>query len=165
MAVTPLASLDDLKARLEFELDDAKMEGLAQSALEDASTLVREYGVRTWDVNTAPPIAVMLTLKAAARFVNNPMALETARGADETNMWGSANASGVFLSPDEIELLREHRKTNKTLHSAPMQLWGAQPLRSPANLGQAPVDYGGKWFPLYAEGADCYFPYYPDEWG
>lgn len=166
----PLASLDDLKARLEFDLDDAKMEGLANAALVDASVLVREYGVDSWTATTAPPIAVMLTLKAAARFMNNPMSLETARGADETNMWGESNSKGVYLEPSEIELLREHRKTNKGLTSVSTTLWGRLPVPGqgvPYVLNQSPVSgYGsglGKLFPDYQPG-DTYNPIYPSDW-
>lgn len=161
----PLASLNDLRARLEFEIDAGDhLEKLAEASLEDASTLVREYGVRTWTAGTAPPIAVMLTLKAAARFMNNPMSLEQARGADEQNSWGSGNANGVHLLPDEIALLREHRKQDRGVVSVPTQLWGAAKPRV-INGHQVPVDYGNgtaKWFPLYEEG-DQYDPYYPSE--
>lgn len=171
MATTtdPLASLDDLEARLEFEiLDDERLTKLAKSALTDASTLVREYGLRSWTEETAPPIAVMLTLKAAARFVNNPMSLETARGADETNMWGSANANGVYLQDDEIELLREHRKTDKGFQAPRTYAYSAAPARPlPPGGHYWPVaDYGlggAKWFPDYHRG-DTYFPIYPTEW-
>lgn len=160
----PLATLDDLRVRLEFEIEPGDhLEKLAESSLEDASILVREYGVRSWTMDTAPPIAVMLTLKAAARFMNNPMALDLARGADEQNTWGEPNARGVHLEPDEIVLLREHRKQDRGVVSVPTQLWGAGPARS-APTSQAPVtSYGNgtaKWFPLYAEG-DEYDPYYP----
>lgn len=167
MAIEALASLDDLETRLEYPLDDEHMKKVAQSALDDASVLIREYGVKTWSPATAPPIAVMLTLKAAARFVNNPMSLETARGADETNMWGESNSNGVYLRPDEIELLREHRKTNRGLYSAPVQLWGKAPAAPAIPIHQMPVaGYGrglGKWFPDYRPG-DTYIPFYPSDW-
>jgi len=160
----PLASLEDLKARLEFELEDEHLILMANGALEDASILVREYGVQSWTADTAPPIAVMLTLKAAARFMNNPSLLDTARGADETNMWGEVNAKGVHLEPDEIALLREHRKIDRGLVSVPTQLWGAAPPRYRGPHGQVPVDYGqgnGKYFPLYPDGTE-YHPFYPE---
>lgn len=165
--VEPLAELSDLEARLEFELDDDKMIALAEGALVDASVLVREHGVRGWTVETAPPIAVMLTLKAAARFVNNPMSLETARGADETNMWGETNAKGVYLEPDEKQLLRDHRKTDKGFQAPRTYNFTRRigPTPRPHNL-HIPVDGygngGAKWFPDYAEG-DWYDPYYPRE--
>ena len=163
MATEPLAIVEDLELRLEFPLDDSHMRKMAGAALEDASTLVREYGVSSWDANTAPPIAVMLTLKAAARFMNNPMNLETARGADETNMWGESNSKGVYLEPSEIELLKEHKKADRGFYSAPVQLWGQAPAQ-PSIGHQAPVySYGSgyaKYFPLYEPG-DVYMPYYP----
>ena len=161
-----LATLEELRVRLEFEIDPGDhLEKLAEASLEDASTLVREYGVRSWTADTAPPIAVMLTLKAAARFMNNPMMLDLARGADEQNTWSERGANGVHLTPDEIALLREHRKQDRGLMSVPTQLWGTPPPRKVPSGHQVPVDYGGgtgKWFPLYEEG-DVYDPYYPSE--
>lgn len=161
----PLAMLDDLRVRLEFEIDAGDhLESLAEAALEDASTLVRTYGVESWTADTAPPIAIMLTLKAAARFMNNPMMLNLARGADEQNTWGEDNASGVHLRPDEIALLREHRKQDRGFYSVPTQLWGSAPP-APLPGHQVPVDsYGNgnaKMFPLYEEG-DEYNPIYPE---
>lgn len=163
-----LATLDDLRVRLEFEIDAGDhLESLAIASLEDASTLVREYGVRSWTPDTAPPIAVMLTLKAAARFMNNPMMLDMARGADEQNTWSGGGANGVHLLPDEIALLREHRKQDRGVISVPTQLWGT-PKPRVINGHQVPVDYGNgtiasaKYFPLYEEG-DEYDPYYPSE--
>ena len=166
--IEPLVGLPELEARLEFDLDDDKMIALAASALVDASILVREYGVSTWTADTAPPIAVMLALKAAARFVNNPMSLETARGADETNMWGETNSRGVYLEHDEIELLREHRKTDQGFQAPHTYAYNSAPApfrRLPGH--HTPVSgYGDgsqKWFPDYQPG-DTYFPYYPGDW-
>lgn len=166
--IEPLVELSELEARLEFDLDDDKLKALAEKGLVDASILVREYGVSTWTADTAPPIAVMLTLKAAVRFVNNPMSLETARGADETNMWGETNSRGVYLEHDEIELLRDHRKTDQGFQAPRTYLYNSAPAprrRIPAH--QIPVtsygNGGAKYFPDYQPG-DEYFPYYPDMW-
>lgn len=161
-----LASLDDLEVRLEFPLDDDHLKEMAGAYLVDASILVREYGLSTWTADTAPPIAVTLTLKAAARAMNNPMLLETARGADETNMWGSDNANGVHLTPNEIDLLREHRKENRVgFQSVPTNLFSSRPAPAESLQGYFPVDsYGdgtAKWFPDYMPG-DVYRPYYPE---
>lgn len=161
-----LATLDELRVRLEFELDDEHMVKMAEAALADASTLVREYGITAWSKDTAPPIAVTLTLKAAARFMNNPMLLETARGGDETNMWGSGNADGVRLTPEEIDLLRSHRKESRGFQSVPTYLYSPRPeRRHPGHY--FPVDAYGekdplsvKRFPDYRPG-DEYDPYYP----
>ncbi len=160
----PLATLEDLRVRLEFEIDPGDhLESLAEASLVDASVLVRTYGVESWTAETAPPIAVMLTLKAAARFMNNPMMLDLARGADEQNTWGDTNSRGVYLAPDEIALLRDHRKQDRGFYSVPTQLWGVAPP-APSTGHQVPVDsYGNgyaKWFPLYEEG-DEYDPLYP----
>ena len=166
--VEPLAELTDLEARLEFDLDDDKMRSLGQKALEDATVLVREYGLASWTANTAPPIAVTLTLKAAARFVINPMSLETARGADETNIWGEANSRGVYLEPDEIELLRRHRKTDKGFQAPRTYTYTRRfhDVRPRGTKHYFPVtgygDGGAKFFPDYTEG-DVYDPYYPGE--
>lgn len=166
--VEPLAELEDLEARLEFDLDDDKMRSLGQKALEDATVLVREYGLASWTAKTAPPIAITLTLKAAARFVINPMSLETARGADETNIWGEANSSGVYLEPGEIELLRQHRKTDKGFQAPRTYLYTRRfdDVRPRGTKHYFPVtgygNGGAKFFPDYSEG-DVYDPYYPGE--
>lgn len=166
--VEPLAGLEDLEARLEFDLDDDKMRSLGQKALEDATVLVREYGLASWTAWTAPPIAVTLTLKAAARFVINPMSLETARGADETNIWGETNSRGVYLEPDEIELLRRHRKTDKGFQAPRTYVYTRRfhDVRPRGTKHYFPVtgygNGGAKFFPDYTEG-DVYDPYYPGE--
>lgn len=165
--IEPLADIEDLEARLEFELDDDKMRTLGQKALEDATVLVREYGLASWTATTAPPIAVTLTLKAAARFVNNPMSLETVRGADETNMWGERNASGVYLEPDEIDLLRRHRKTDKGFQAPRTYVYTRrfEDVRPQGTRHYFPVtsygNGGAKLFPDYTPG-DIYDPYYPE---
>ena len=166
--IEPLVELAELEARLEFDLDDEKLEALAEKALVDASILVREYGVSTWTADTAPPIAVMLTLKAAVRFVNNPMSLETARGADETNMWGEANSRGVYLERDEIELLRDHRKTDQGFQAPRTYAFNSAlaPRRRIPGHHTPVAGYGSgraKYFPDYQPG-DEYFPYYPEDW-
>lgn len=165
--VEPLAELSDLEARLEHDItDDPILTRLCESSLVDASILVRSYGVSTWTVDTAPPIAVMLALKAAARFVNNPMSLETARGADETNMWGESNAKGVYLEPSEIALLREHRNIDGGFQQAPTYVYtdAVAPRGHVPSGHYFPVDsYGdgtAKMFPDYIEG-DIYDPNYP----
>ena len=166
--VEPLAELEDLEARLEFELDDDKMVTLAEGALVDATVLVREYGLSTWTASTAPPIAITLTLKAAARFMNNPMSLETARGADETNMWGETNAKGVYLTEDEKQLLRDHRKTDKGFAAPRTYVYSKRYVHPPARGTKHyfPVtgygNGGAKFFPDYTEG-DIYDPYYPGD--
>lgn len=168
-SVEPLAELEDLEVRLEFELDDDKMISLAEGALVDATVLVREHGLASWTADTAPPIAVTLTLKAAARFMNNPMSLQTARAADETNMWGESNSRGVYLEEDEKQLLRDHRKTDKGF-AAPRTYVYSKRYFAPPPRGTRhcfPVaGYGNgraKYFPDYQPG-DEYFPYYPEDW-
>ena len=160
---TPLATREELEARLEFPLDDERLVSMADAVLEDASTLVREYGVASWDAATAPGIAVMLTLKAAARHMNNPMFLQTARGADETNMWGDANANGVYLEPSEILLLERYKELSGGIYSANTYLHSGG-LGGGRRGPNVPVDYGdgtAKWFPFDYRPGDVYSPYYP----
>ena len=64
-----LATLEELRVRLEFEIDPGDhLEKLAEASLEDASTLVREYGVRSWTADTAPPIAVSTVFRSRPRL-------------------------------------------------------------------------------------------------
>lgn len=169
MSILPLATREDLEVRLEFPLDDDQLRNMADAILEDASTLVRAYGVQAWDIDTAPPIAVMLTLKAAARHMNNPMFLETARGADETNMWGEANSNGVYLEPGEIALLREHKQVGGPRGFKSVNGYLHETRVEPSIGPNVPaVGYGVpgevKWFPFNYTETSTYSPYYPRDW-
>lgn len=167
MAITPLATIQDLEGRLDFDLDDSSLITMAENALQDATVLVRAHGSESWTADTAPPIAVMLTLKAAARYMNNPAGMELSRGADETASWRDSGSDGVHLKDDEIELLHKHAHRSKGFQSVGTTAWGTPPVRRALAHQNPVVGYGqgdAKWFPDYRPG-DVYDPFYPsDRW-
>lgn len=158
MAVA-LATIEELEVRAGFELDE-RTRNMAIAALDDASALVREYGDPAWTVDIAPPIAKSLTLAAALRYVHNPMAVTQSRGGDETLAWDTAGARGVYLLPDEIAVLERHAQQARGLHVADIVAHSS--TRGRREQYHAPVDYGGKHWPMYREG-DVYDAYYPND--
>lgn len=154
-----LATIEELEVRAGFELDD-RTRNMAIAALDDASALVREYGDPGWTDETAPPIAKSLTLAAALRYVHNPMAVTQSRGGDETLAWDASAARGVYLLPEEIAVLERHAQQARGLHVAEIVAYSGRTTRQYTD--QVPVDYGGKYWPMYREG-DTYGAYYPGD--
>jgi len=79
----------------------------AEEALSGAATLVLEEVplsvAERWKVD-APDVAVLVVLKAARREWENPRGLETESLGDHAV--GLSDASGVYLSPREVALVR-----------------------------------------------------------
>ncbi|MFD5504593.1 hypothetical protein ACFWJS_33620 [Streptomyces sp. NPDC127061] len=96
-----LATLDALVARLGRPLDDDAETALAEAALDDASDLVRHYGL-PWAPETCPAIVRRVVLRAAERIVRNP---ENAR----MEMEGSYQISLPASLPVSGELTDEER--------------------------------------------------------
>lgn len=100
----PLATLADLTARLGgLAVDDA----LAESALADASALVRHYGLPWADPAAAPDVAVSITLAAAERRVRNPEGYRMEMEGSYQYQLPASAPTGVALSQAEIDLLTE----------------------------------------------------------
>lgn len=154
-----LATIEELEVRAGFELDE-RTRLMAIAALDDATALVHEYGDPAWTNDTAPPIAKSLTLAAALRYVHNPMAVTQSRGGDETLAWDASAARGVYLLPEEIAVLERHAQQARGLHVAEIVAYSSRTTRQ--RTRQVPVDYDGKFFPLYEPG-DTYGAYYPDD--
>ncbi|MCY0921668.1 MULTISPECIES: hypothetical protein [Streptomyces] len=143
------ATLDELKGRLDWELDEDELR-IGASALEDASDLAAEYG-RDWATATAPRLVKTLVLKAAARYVRNPHGYTQSRAGDETLAWGDVgrDAGSVYFTREETRLLAELAGRRPGLTSAPIIAWGTTPR--PGGASTVPVDYGGDPFPLYGD--------------
>ncbi|MFE3144743.1 hypothetical protein [Streptomyces scopuliridis] len=96
-----LATLDALVARLGRPLDDEAETALAQAALDDASDLVRHYGL-PWTPENCPPIVRRVVLRAAERTVRNP---ENARsemeGAYQIALPASLPISGELTDEEQ----------------------------------------------------------------
>ncbi|WJN62709.1 head-tail joining protein 1 [Streptomyces phage phiScoe15] len=145
------ATLDDLKARLDWELDADEVR-IAGGALEDASDLAAHYG-RAWDEANAPRLVRTLVLKAAQRYMKNPDGYTQSRAGDETLAWNDAageNAGTVYFSDEEIKLLRSLAGKQPGVYSVPLT---AYKTKLPDGTGYSPVDYGGDPFPMFADGS------------
>ena len=94
-----LASLDDLLARLDWELDVVEKR-VASAALEDLSDDARHYGVSTWTSVTAPRTARTLVLRAAVRYMRNPDGYIQSRAGDEIVGWAPRKESGAAQFTD-----------------------------------------------------------------
>ncbi|MEV1109940.1 hypothetical protein AB0I95_14955 [Micromonospora sp. NPDC049751] len=126
----PFASLDDLKARLDWALSEDE-ERIADSALDDASELARAYG-RDWDADTAPRLVRSLVLKACARYLRNPDGYTTSRAGDETLSWSDAHgrdAGSVYFTREEQGLLKTLAGGAVGIYSVPMTAWRGGPGR------------------------------------
>ncbi|MBE4791017.1 hypothetical protein [Streptomyces caniscabiei] len=106
MARPPLASVTDLEQRLKVSLqgDDRTQ---AEAYLSDASALVRTYGLPWPDPDTAPDIAVTITLAAAERKVRNPEGYRMEMEGSYQYQLPASLPSGVGLTQDEIDILRQ----------------------------------------------------------
>lgn len=97
MALPPLASTDDLDARLPAGLADADPDAAA-AALDDASAIVRDEAGKTWldedgELTDVPAMVVAITCACAIRALNRSLIY----GAD-----GQAqDSSGLYLKKDE----------------------------------------------------------------
>ncbi|MFE2104312.1 hypothetical protein ACFXAF_00300 [Kitasatospora sp. NPDC059463] len=145
------ATLDDLKGRLDWELDEDELR-IAAAALEDASDLAAEYG-RDWPPDRVPRLVRTLVLKATSRYLRNPAGYTQSRAGDETLAWSDAHgrdAGTVYFTREEIRLLAELAGRRPTLSSVPVSAWSTR--MRPGAGGTVPVDYaGGDRFPLFAD--------------
>ncbi|MHC0432204.1 hypothetical protein ACX6XY_18745 [Streptomyces sp. O3] len=112
------ATLDELKARLDWDLDEDELR-IGAGALEDASDLATVYG-RDWPEATPPRLVRTLVLKSAARYLRNPHGYTQSRAGDETLTWGDAHgrdAGSVYFTREEVRLLEGLAGTWPTLTS------------------------------------------------
>ncbi|MEV4642768.1 hypothetical protein AB0J80_36045 [Actinoplanes sp. NPDC049548] len=152
------ASLDELKDRLDFDLDEAEVR-VAESALNDASDLAMEYG-REWPQDDVPRLVRTLVLRAAKRHVQNPNGYTVSRAGDETLQWNDAagdNAGVVYFTRDEQKLLAELAGKRHGLTTAPVSAWGPQRT----NRRMAPLG-PGNYVPVQGS-PNSPFPYFADE--
>lgn len=150
-----LASLDELKARLDWELDSDELR-IAASALEDASELARFYG-REWPTAASAPRLVKTTvLKACMRYMQNPAGYTQSRAGDETLQWNDdsgQNAGTVYFTKAEQALIAELAGRTKQLGSAEITAWRSTYNRR-GGQGNVPCAGDSKTFPLFADGEE-----------
>ncbi|MGV9251368.1 hypothetical protein [Streptomyces sp. NPDC003697] len=87
----PYATLDELKGRLDWNLDNELR--IAVGALDDASDFAATYG-RDWPEDTAPRLVNTLTLKSAASTCATRTATQS-RAGDETLAWSDIGRDAV----------------------------------------------------------------------
>lgn len=150
----PYATLDELKGRLDRELDEDE-ERIATNALVDASAEAAYYG-REWPEDQVPAMVKRLVLKACQRYMANPEGYETSRAGDETVGFNDAqgqDAGTVHYTEDERQTLAKLAGKNPFgLYSAPVLAYGTN-LRKRGRYaaGMVPISPGpGKDFPLYS---------------
>ncbi|MFI9205286.1 hypothetical protein [Streptomyces sp. NPDC053048] len=144
------ATLDDLKGRLDWDLDADELR-IAAGALEDASTLAAAYG-RDWPETHAPRLVRTLVLKATSRYMANPNGYTQSRAGDETLAWSDAHgrdAGTVYFTAEEKRLLEGLAGTRPSLTSVIVSSWDSH-IR-PGVGGLVPVDYEGAPFPMFSD--------------
>lgn len=121
----PLATVDDLQARLAFEMTPEERRE-ATGALTDLSDLARTYGSSAWASEASTPESVRnLILRAAARYMKNYEGYVQSRAGDETLIWSDqkGNAGAAYFTSDEKAALRGTAGLG-SLYTAPMVAWG-----------------------------------------
>lgn len=145
-----LAKLDDLLARLDWELDDSERR-IAASALEDLSDDARRYGSTGWVSEAAAPRGVRtLILRAAVRYMRNPDGYIQSRAGDEIVGWAprkEAVGAAEFTSAEKDEI-KDMARRNSTLQTVGTYAYMA-PGASQRHCGHVPVHYHGKDFRFF----------------
>ncbi|UZJ23711.1 hypothetical protein RHODO2019_10875 [Rhodococcus antarcticus] len=146
----PLASLDELTARLDWKLDEDEI-AAAPGYLEEASDLARMYGSPWPDPDTAPRLVKSLVIASVRRFMRNPEGYTQSRAGDETLAWSDLGheAGSIYFNEREIKLLKG-LSNRSTITTAPTVAWG--PVKRGNQNLYVPVSYvGGKSFPFLTD--------------
>lgn len=118
----PLASVEQLTARLGYRLDEAERM-MAEAALADASAVVRSYGLPWPYAATAPAVVVSVVLAVAERRVRNPEGYRAeSQGGYQYQLPASA-PTGVALTDAEVRLIRAEAGIGG-LYSVPVERHG-----------------------------------------
>ena len=140
-----LASVDDLVARLDWELDEAELR-IATAAIEDLSDDARHYGVATWTTGTVPRSVRTIILRAAVRYMRNPDGYIQSRAGDEIVGWAPRNTAGAAeFTPEEKAEIKDMAR-----RGSPMRVVGIYSYMRPGDeqfsSNMVPVHYHGKGF-------------------
>ena len=145
----PLASLEDLKLRLDWELD-ANEERVATAALEDLSNEARFFGSATWSgPTTSPQFVRTLVLKAAARYMKNVEGYVQSRAGDESVQWSEIPdimGTASFTKEEERKLAQVARPSS--LIVAQTYAYSSRPASDDLLARLVPPYGGGQWFPF-----------------
>lgn len=143
-----LVELDELVARIEWTLSEEE-ERVATGALNDASELVRFYGLN-WTADNVPPLVKSIVLAAATRYLRNPDGYIQSRAGDESVGWSHDAATAyVTLTKSEQEILGRMAGRGG-IASVPLNAWGT--VDRSDRLGYVTTDPPGKLFPFFPTG-------------
>jgi len=132
----------------------------AESALDEASEIVREESGTSWispedpSVITAPRIVKIITLRVAERKLRNPDGLSSETAGDYSYQRNGVGADGgLYLTDWEVKVL--HRKTGR------IGLWTQPTTRGDVFNQRVFMEdsYGCELFPVGDIGV---YPYYED---
>ncbi len=101
-----LATVQDLRHRVNEPIDTAEDIALAQTLLDLVSAEVRAIGDPWPDPALAPAVAKAVTIRAAARGFMNPDGTKMERADMLTLQWSEAFSQGEMLLPQEIRLIQ-----------------------------------------------------------
>lgn len=147
-----LATVGQVAARIGEPISSAEDVQLAASVLNEASEQVRFYAQQPyWSSETAPPVAVAITVAGAARGFLNPSGFDMERGDMVTFNRTKDYVSGAALTAQEITIIRALGRTGNvrsvSLHNCDRPVPRSRTMAE--DRGYAPVDWGGnKPFPL-----------------
>lgn len=102
----PLGTVAKVAARVGETITTSEEIGLANAMLEEASAQVRFYGLPWEDPDTAPAVAVTITVAAAARGYQNPGGLKMERGDAVSIDVDIDYRKGASLTAGEITMLK-----------------------------------------------------------
>lgn len=144
----PLVTLAELRTRLDWTLE-VEEEGMALAALDDASNIVRAYGLN-WTRANAPALAKTVVAKATARYLRNPEGYSISRAGEEHVEWGRVEGSepGVFLTQAEQKMIANLARPSG-IYTAPVFAWNGNKELKAEQQGYVPTQHGSK-FPYYS---------------
>lgn len=147
-----LATVGQVAARIGEPISSAEDVQLAASVLNEASEQVRFFAQQPyWTSETAPPVAVAITVAAAARGFLNPSGFDNERGDMVTFSRTKEYVSGAALTAQEITIIKALGRMGNvrsvSLHNCDRPVPRSRTMAE--DRGYAPVDWGGnKPFPL-----------------
>lgn len=121
-----LASVEDLKARLAFDLTPEE-EREAAGALTDLSDEARAHGRASWlTPESAPQSVKNLILRAASRHMKNYEGFVMSRAGDEYLQWSDLKekAGAAYFTEAEVTAIKRMSGQSR-LHSVGMFAWTA----------------------------------------
>jgi len=116
----PLGTVPKVAARVGESITTDEEVALATSMLEEASAQVRLYGLPWVDPQTAPAIAVTITVAAAARGYQNPGGLKLERGDAVSIDVDIDYRKGASLTVGEITMIRMASNSRGRITSVPL---------------------------------------------